>query len=40
VLTEDKISELERQTIMRLMHNSGTLARMEHMLANGKPLRN
>ena len=39
-LGEDKITELERQTIMRLMRNAPTLARMEHMLANGKPLRN
>jgi 3-hydroxyacyl-CoA dehydrogenase len=39
-LPEDKITELERQTIMRLMHNSNTLARMEHMLESGKPLRN
>ena len=40
VTSEDKVSELERQTIMRLMHHAGTLARMEHTLATGKPLRN
>jgi 3-hydroxyacyl-CoA dehydrogenase len=40
VLSEDKITELERQTIMRLLHNAPTLARMEHMLESGKPLRN
>ena len=39
-LSEDKITELERRTIMRLLHNAPTLARMEHMLESGKPLRN
>ena len=39
-LPEDKITELERQTIMHLLHNAPTLARMEHMLESGKPLRN
>ncbi len=38
--SEDRITELERKTIMRLMHNASTLARMEYTLANGKPLRN
>jgi len=37
---EDKISALERQTIMRLLRNANTLARMEHTLETGKPLRN
>ncbi|HEY8017250.1 MAG TPA: 3-hydroxyacyl-CoA dehydrogenase, partial [Dongiaceae bacterium] len=39
-LPEDKISQLERQTIMRLLRQPKTLARMEHTLATGKPLRN
>ncbi len=39
-LSEDKITELERRTIMHLLHNAPTLARMEHMLESGKPLRN
>ena len=39
-LPEDKISQFERQTIMRLLRQPKTLARMEHTLATGKPLRN
>jgi 3-hydroxyacyl-CoA dehydrogenase len=38
--SEDKITALERAVIMRLLHNPQTLARMEHMLESGKPLRN
>jgi 3-hydroxyacyl-CoA dehydrogenase len=37
---ETKILELERQSFMRLIRNPGTLARIEHMLDTGKPLRN
>jgi len=39
-LPEDKISQLERQTVMHLLRQPKTLARMEHTLATGKPLRN
>jgi len=37
---EDKLYALERQAFMRLVKTEGTLARMEHMLTTGKPLRN
>jgi 3-hydroxyacyl-CoA dehydrogenase len=40
VTTEDQITRLEREAIMRLMRDPRTLARMEHTLATGKPLRN
>ena len=39
-LTEDRLSELERLGFMKLIHNPDTLARIEHMLETGKPLRN
>ncbi len=39
-VTEDKVSRLEREAIMGLMRLPKTLARMEHTLATGKPLRN
>ncbi|HKF61287.1 MAG TPA: 3-hydroxyacyl-CoA dehydrogenase NAD-binding domain-containing protein [Dongiaceae bacterium] len=39
-LPEDKISQLERQWVMHLLRQPKTLARMEHTLATGKPLRN
>ncbi|HZT19377.1 MAG TPA: 3-hydroxyacyl-CoA dehydrogenase NAD-binding domain-containing protein [Dongiaceae bacterium] len=39
-LPEDKVSALERQAILRLIREPKTLARMEHTLATGKPLRN
>jgi 3-hydroxyacyl-CoA dehydrogenase len=39
-LSEDDILELERQGFMRLVRNQGTMARVEHMLFTGKPLRN
>jgi 3-hydroxyacyl-CoA dehydrogenase len=39
-LPEDKVSELERRTVMRLVREPKTLARMEHTLTTGKPLRN
>ena len=32
--------ELERGGFMKLVRNPGTLARIEHMLETGKPLRN
>ena len=34
------MSELERIGFMKLIRNSDTLARIEHMLETGKPLRN
>jgi 3-hydroxyacyl-CoA dehydrogenase len=39
-LSEDDMLELERQGFMRLARNPGTMARIEHMLLTGKPLRN
>ncbi len=39
-LTEDELLTLERKQFMRLLHHPDTLARMEHMLETGKPLRN
>ncbi len=40
LVTEDQLLELERAAFMRLMKTSGTLARIEHLLVTGKPLRN
>jgi 3-hydroxyacyl-CoA dehydrogenase len=39
-LTEDDLLKLELKEFMKLLHNDGTLARIEYMLDNGKPLRN
>ncbi len=39
-VTEDQVLSLERTSFMRLFKSDGTLARIEHMLATGKPLRN
>ena len=39
-LSEDDISALEREALATLARNPLTLARMEHMLETGKPLRN
>ncbi|CAA9891589.1 3-hydroxyacyl-CoA dehydrogenase [Candidatus Methylobacter favarea] len=39
-LTEDDMLALEREAFMSLVKQSGTLARLEHMLETGKPLRN
>ncbi len=39
-LNEDAILELERSASMSLVRHPGTLARMQHMLETGKPLRN
>ena len=39
-VTEDRFSELEREAILALMRMPATIARMEHMLETGKPLRN
>ncbi len=39
-LSEDDLLELERKAFMTLVTNPDSLARMEHMLTTGKPLRN
>jgi len=39
-LHEDDLYRLEREEFMKLVHNEGTMARVEHMLETGKPLRN
>ncbi len=38
--TEDQVLALERQGFMALLKTKGTLARVEHMLETGRPLRN
>ncbi len=40
VVTEDELLALERKSFMELVKNPDTLARIEHMLETGKPLRN
>ena len=40
VVSEDKMIELERAAFLRLLKTPATLARVEHMLETGKPLRN
>jgi 3-hydroxyacyl-CoA dehydrogenase len=40
LVNEEQILALERSAFMRLMKTPGTLARIEHMLVTGKPLRN
>ena len=37
---EDDLTRLEREAFMNLVREPGTLARIEHMLETGKPLRN
>jgi 3-hydroxyacyl-CoA dehydrogenase len=37
---DDHLLKLERQAFMDLIKHPGTLARMEHMLETGRPLRN
>ncbi|MCC6598833.1 MAG: 3-hydroxyacyl-CoA dehydrogenase [Alphaproteobacteria bacterium] len=39
-LSEDDLLALELSEFMKLLHHEGTLARIEHMLDKGKPLRN
>ena len=39
-LSEDKILELERRNFMKLVRHPDSMARVEHMLETGKPLRN
>ena len=40
VVTEKSLLDLERRLFMRLIRTTPTLARVEHMLETGKPLRN
>jgi 3-hydroxyacyl-CoA dehydrogenase len=40
LVKEQKILELERESFLRLLKTPATLARIEHMLETGKPLRN
>ena len=39
-VSEDRLSALEREALLALIRTPGTIARMEHMLETGKPLRN
>jgi 3-hydroxyacyl-CoA dehydrogenase len=39
-VSEDQLLALERAAFMRLIKSTGTLARIEHVLMTGKPLRN
>ncbi len=39
-LKEDDLLALEKSEFMNLVRNEGTMARIEHMLDTGKPLRN
>jgi 3-hydroxyacyl-CoA dehydrogenase len=39
-MREEDILALELKEFMKLLRNEGTMARIEHMLENGKPLRN
>ena len=40
ILTDDNMFDLERAAFGRLIRTPATIARIEHMLATGKPLRN
>lgn len=40
VVTEAQLLTLERETFLRLLKTPKTLARIEHTLVTGKPLRN
>ena len=39
-VSDDKLLEMERKGILKLMRTEGTMDRVEHMLTTGKPLRN
>jgi 3-hydroxyacyl-CoA dehydrogenase len=39
-VSDDDLLKLERQAFMTLIKHPATLARLEHMLETGKPLRN
>jgi 3-hydroxyacyl-CoA dehydrogenase len=40
VVSEQQVLDLERKAIMRLLRTAPTLARIEHTLETGRPLRN
>ncbi len=40
MVTEQQMLDLERAAFMRLVRTGPTLARIEHTLETGKPLRN
>ena len=40
LLTEQQVCALEREAVRSVAHRPSTIARIEHMLATGKPLRN
>jgi 3-hydroxyacyl-CoA dehydrogenase len=40
VVSEDQVMALEKKSFMKLVKTDATLARIDHMLTNGKPLRN
>ena len=40
IVSEERIFALERESFMTLLRTEPTLARIEHMLDTGKPLRN
>ncbi|HNZ97541.1 MAG TPA: hypothetical protein PKM64_10130, partial [Thermoanaerobaculia bacterium] len=39
-VSEDELYRFEREAFLELVRHPATLARIEHMLATGKPLRN
>jgi 3-hydroxyacyl-CoA dehydrogenase len=39
-VSEDQLLALERAAFMGLIKSAGTLARIEHLLVTGRPLRN
>jgi 3-hydroxyacyl-CoA dehydrogenase len=39
-ITDEEVMKLERQSFMALLKTPATLARVEHMLETGRPLRN
>ena len=39
-VTDDQLLKMERQAFMKLIKTPASLARIEHMLETGKPLRN
>ena len=39
-VSEDQLYKLEKKEFMKLVKNPNTIARIEHMLEKGKPLRN
>jgi 3-hydroxyacyl-CoA dehydrogenase len=39
-VSDDKLLEMEKESILKLMKTEGTMDRVEHMLTTGRPLRN